>query len=112
MALGFIGAAQLVDFHEKSFYHELLHSAGLPENAFRVNVEMEMAGFDGADGSGFFGGFAFCGLAVREARFRRAFREGPLIAAVGVDKQELDRVTPAAKADRGHLQRQRFRNAG
>src|SRR5271166_2746410 len=105
MALGFIGASQLVDFHEKSFDYEFLHSAGLPENAFRVNVEMEVAGLDGADGSSLFGGFAFGGLAVREAGFGRAFGEGPLVAAVGVDQQELDRVAPAAKADCGHLQR-------
>ena len=72
MAHRFIGAALLVDFHQKSFDHELLHSAGLPEHTFRVNVEMKMARFDGADGTSFFGGLALGGLAVRE-------REGPLL---------------------------------
>src|ERR1700736_2247967 len=34
MTQHFIRTARLVDFHQKSFNHEFLHSAGLPEDSF------------------------------------------------------------------------------
>src|ERR1700688_1681962 len=111
-AIAFIGAAHLVDFHQEGFDHEFLHAAGLPEHALRMNVEMEMARLDGADGSGFFGGFAFGGLAVREARVSRALGESPLVAPVGIYQEELNGRAAPAITDRSHLKRQRLRDAG
>src|ERR1019366_890173 len=67
VAVVFLGTASLADVHQKSFDHVFLHAAGLPEDALGVNVDVEMAGLDDADGARFFLGFAFRGLAVREA---------------------------------------------
>jgi hypothetical protein len=61
IAVVFFRVAGLANFHQKSFYHILLHAAGLPEHALGVNVNVKMAGLDDADGSSFFSGFAFCG---------------------------------------------------
>ena len=72
-------------FHEERLDDVLLHPFRLPEDALGVKVEMEMAGFDDAHGSGFFEGLAFGSLAVREASLGCAFGKGPLAAAICVD---------------------------
>ena len=90
MAIAFVGAAHLVDFHQKGFDHEFLHAARLPEHTLGMNVEMEVARLDSAESSGFFRGFALGGLAVREAGVGRSLGEGPLVAAVGINQKELD----------------------
>jgi hypothetical protein len=67
---------------------------------------MKVPRLDRAYGSGFFGGFAFGGLAVREMSLRRSFGKGPLISAVGVHQQELHDRTPPAVTDCSDLQRE------
>jgi hypothetical protein len=49
-----------------------------------MDVEAEMSRLDAAANSGFFPGFAFGRLAMRERSFRIAFGKCPLAAAVGV----------------------------
>src|ERR1700683_234907 len=88
-----------------------MHATRLPEHALGVDVEMKMARFNGAQSAGFFGGLALGGLAVREPGLRRSFGKGPLISAVGVHQQEFHGGATLAVTDRGHLQRQRLRNA-
>src|SRR6202040_2454888 len=90
IAVVFFGVAGLANFHQKSFYHIFLHAARLPEHSLGVNVNVKMAGLDDADGSSFFSGFAFCGLAVREAGLGGSLGECPLVAAVGMNQQEID----------------------
>src|SRR5579864_6123517 len=65
LAITLIRLAHLMHFHQKCLDHEFLHSSGLPENALRVNVKMEMTRLDGADRTGFFRCFALGRLAVR-----------------------------------------------
>jgi hypothetical protein len=77
-----------------------------------VNVKVKVARFDGAKRSGFFSRFTFGGLTVREPRVRSSLWKSPLVAAIGVDQQELDRCASASITDGGYLQRQRLRNPG
>src|ERR1019366_5158915 len=89
IAVVFLGAASLADVHQESFDHVFLHAAGLPEDALGVNVDVEMAGLDDADSARFFFGFAFGGLAVREAGVGGSLGKCSLAAAVGMDPQKL-----------------------
>jgi len=57
----------------------------LPENAFGVDVDVKVPGFDDADGASFFPGFPFCSLAVGKPGLGRSFGKRPFAAAVGVD---------------------------
>ena len=113
IAAVFFRVAGLANFHQKSFYHIFLHTAGLPEHSLGVNVNVKMAGLDDADGSRFFSGFAFCGPAMREARLGGSLGKCPLVAAIGMNQQKLDvRIYPPV-ADGSHLQGQRkTRNPG
>src|ERR1700679_568264 len=77
-AVVFLRGARLTDLHQESLDHIFLHPACLPKNALGVNVNMEMARFDYAEGSSFFFGFAFRGLTVRETRFGSSLGESPL----------------------------------
>ena len=43
MTIGFIRLAHLLDFHQESFDHELLHAAGLPEDTFGMDDRDENA---------------------------------------------------------------------
>src|SRR6266498_1865972 len=36
-SIGFVRLAHLMDFHQEGLDHELLHTAGLPEDAFRMD---------------------------------------------------------------------------
>src|SRR5580704_2552425 len=112
VTIAFVGTAHLMDLHEEGLDHEFLHSTGLPEYALGMDVEVEVTRLDGADRTGFFGGFALGGLAVREARVSRPLGECPLVAAVGIHQEELDRVAAPAITDRSHLKRQGLRDAG
>src|SRR6266446_6362183 len=107
----FIRSPSLTYFHQESFDHEFLHTAGLPEHTLGMNVEMKVAWLNRTQGAGFFRGFPFGRLAMGEACVGRALGEGPLAAAVGVDQQEFDRTAVSSVADGGYLQRQRLRNA-
>ena len=82
---------------------EFLHSTGLPEDSFGVDVEMKMARLDRAEGTGFFRGFTLRSLAVRQARIDASLGKGPLVSAVGIDQQELHRRALPAVADCGDL---------
>src|SRR5215469_18267036 len=57
-AIGFLGTAHLMNFHEKSLDHKLLHASRLPEHAFRMNVEMEVSRLYGSNRTGFLCRFA------------------------------------------------------
>src|ERR1700676_1109069 len=110
--IAFVGAAQLMNFHHEGLDHKFLHPAGLPEYALGMKVEMEVGRLEGADGAGFFGRFAFGGLTMRQPRIGRSLGESPLVAAVGIHQEELDRRTSPAITDRSHLKRQGLRGAG
>src|SRR5579859_5119969 len=112
MAVGLVGAAHLVNLHQKSLDHKFLHAAGLPEDSLGMYVQMKVARLDGPAGPGFFGRFAFGGLAVGEAGIGGSLGESPLVAAVGINQKELNRRAPPAIADRSDLKRQGLRNAG
>src|SRR5579864_7451411 len=112
MAVGLVGAAHLVNLHQKSFDHKFLHATGLPEDSLGMYVQMKVARLDGADRAGFFRGFAFGGLAVGEAGIGGSLGESPLVAAVGINQKELNRRASPAIADRSDLKRQGLRNAG
>src|SRR5580692_12573847 len=112
MAHGLIGPAHLLHFHKKSFDYKFLYATGLPEHALGMKVEMKMAWLNSAGGTSFFYGFTLGGLAVGKVRGGRSLGKSPLVAAVGVYQQELDRRAVPAIADRGHLQGQRFRDPG
>ena len=107
IAVVFVGTAGLADFHQKSLNDIFLHASGLPKDAFRMNVDMEVARLDDADSARFFFGFAFGGLAVREAGLRGSLGKRPLIAAVSMDQKKLDLRIHAPIADSRHLQGQR-----
>jgi hypothetical protein len=77
-------------FHQEGFDYKFLHAAGLPEDALRMNVEMKVARLNRAQRPGFFGRFAFGGLAVREPGVGRSLWESPLVAAVGINQKELN----------------------
>src|SRR6266498_2590015 len=77
-SIGFVRLAHLMDFHQERLDHELLHTAGLPEDAFRMDVQMKMTRLDGSQRARFFRRFALGGLTVREARVRRSFGKSPL----------------------------------
>src|ERR1700733_10791814 len=110
MAHGLIGPAHLLHFHKKSFDCKFLYATGLPEHALRMNVEVKMAWLNSAGGTSYFYGFRLGCLAVGKVRAGRSLGKSSLVAAVGVYQQELDRSAEPAKADRRHLQGQRFRN--
>jgi hypothetical protein len=74
-----------------------------------MKVEVKVARLNRAQCSGFFGGFAFRGLTVREARVRRSLGESPFVAAVGINQKELNRRAAPAITDRSHLQGQGLR---
>src|SRR5713226_7818235 len=102
----FLGTASLADFHQESLDHIFLHTACLPEDALRVNIDVEMTRLNDADGARFFLGFAFSRLAVREARFGRPLGKRPLAAAVGMDQQKLGMRIHPPVADGSDLQGQ------
>ncbi len=103
IAESLIGPAGLLNFHQKCLHHVFLHASALPENAFGVNVNVEVTWLDDSDCAGFFLGFALGGLTVRKARFRSAFRERPLATAVGVNEQKLGVRGAASVANGGYL---------
>jgi hypothetical protein len=72
-----------------------------------MKVNVEMAGLDDAEGARFFFGFAFGGLAVREAGFGGSLGKRPLAAAVGMDQQKLGMRIHPPVADGSDLQGQR-----
>jgi len=103
----FVRTAGLADVQQKGFDDEFLNATRLPENALRVNIDVEVAGLNDSDGSGFFTGFALSGLAVRQVRFGGSLWERPLVAAIGIHEQELGVGVTSAITDSGYLQRQR-----
>src|SRR5215468_10438760 len=90
LAVLLVRLAHLVHFHQEGLDHKLLYATRLPEDAFGMNVEVEMAGFDGPKGASLFGSFAFRRLAMRQPGISRPLRESPFIAAVRIDQQEFD----------------------
>src|SRR5580692_8748420 len=107
IAVVFFRLAGLPDFHQEGFDDIFLHASGLPEDAFGMNIDVEVAWLDGSDSTRFFFGLAFSSLTMGEARFRGAFGERPLVAPVGVDQKKFDmRIYPPV-TDGGYLQGQR-----
>ncbi len=97
-----IGPAGLLYFHQKCLHYVFLHASALPEDAFGMNVDVEVTRLDDSDGAGFLAGLALRSLAVREAVFRRPLWERPLATAVGVDEQKLGVRVTASVANRGY----------
>ena len=75
MAHHLIRASHLVDFHQKGLDDEFLHAARLPEHALGVNIKMKVSRPDRAQRAGLLRCFALGGLAMREPRVGRTFRE-------------------------------------
>ena len=85
IAKRFLGTAGLMDFHEEGLDGVFLHASVLPEDAFGVNVNVEVPGLDESGDAGFFVGLAFRGLAVGKFCVGRPFGKSPFPAAVGID---------------------------
>jgi hypothetical protein len=105
MAIAFVGTAHLVNFHQEGFDHEFLHSAGLPEDAFGMDVEVKVSRLNRAETAGFFGSFALGGLAVGKADVSRSLGESPLVTAIGINQKELNGRAAPAITNRSHLKR-------
>jgi len=103
----FLRTPSLANFQQESLDHVFLHAASLPEDALRVNVDVEMAGLDDSDGARFFLGLAFGSLAVRKPSLWGSLGKRPLVAAVGIDQQKLGMRIHPPVTDGGDLQGQR-----
>ena len=82
-------------FQQKRFHYVFANARGLPENAFRMQIEMEVLGLNVSADSGLLPGFALGCLAMGEGSLRIAFRECPLIATPGFNEEKLDTVVLA-----------------
>jgi hypothetical protein len=106
IAHDFVRGSHLLHFHQERFDHVFLNAVGLPEDSFRVQVEMEMSRLDLTACARLFPSFPGSRLAVRQASIRSSFRKRPLAATVRVDQKEFDLCVPTSIADSRYLQRQ------
>src|SRR4029077_12510497 len=111
-SIAFVWAAHFADLHQEGFDYEFLHSSGLPEHTFGMEIDVEVARLDEADGSSFFLGLTLGGLAVRKVGLGTSLGEGPLVAAIGINHKELNGRAAPAITDRSHLKWQSLRGAG
>ena len=100
-----LGTAGLLHFHEEGLDDVFQHASALPEHTFGVHVNVEVPRLDDSGGAGFFQGFTFRGLTVRQAGIGRAFGKRPLPAAVGVDQQKFRVRITTTVADGRYLKR-------